>query len=189
MTISERKQEVRTKQITVNRSISADILEQSSRMIFRNLYILPVFQNCHSVFSYVSCYGEISTFPILRYLLKTGKKVTVPKCISPGIMEARVIQSLDDLKPGKFGILEPPDDSEILVSPELCLLPCIACTADGIRLGHGGGYYDRYLAKHPEMHRVILAGSWQILDALPYEPFDIRCEYIVSEIIQGGFHP
>ena len=189
MTISERKQEIRARQIHVNRSISADALEQASRRIFKNLYTLSFFQECQTMFCYVSCDGEISTFPIIRYFLKAGKKVAVPKCIAPGIMEARVIQSLDDLKPGIFGIPEPPDDSEILVSPELCLLPCIACTADGIRLGHGSGYYDRYLAQHPEMQRVILAGSWQILDALPYEPFDIRCEYIVSEIIQGGFHP
>ena len=135
------------------------------------------------MFCFVGTEDEINTRPVLEDLLKRGKQVGVPKCISKGIMEVYKIRSFDDLEPGKYGILEPKEGCE-KISPKaihLALIPCLSCSMKGERLGYGGGYYDRYLETHPGHKTIALAYEFQILHELPAEPYDKSVDMIVTE--------
>jgi 5-formyltetrahydrofolate cyclo-ligase len=87
-----------------------------------------------------------------------------------------------DLKPGVLGIPEP-DASAPQVTPDLLLVPLLAVTPAGVRLGQGGGYYDRALAALRATGRLTAIGlAWdvQIADALPRDPWDELLDWVAT---------
>ena len=63
----------------------------------------------------------------------------------------------------------------------LIIMPGVAFDDDCRRIGHGGGYYDRYLAEHPDLRTVAVAFELQVQDKVPDEPHDIRPQFVVTE--------
>ncbi len=138
------------------------------------------YREAKSVFIYVSTSEEIDTRIILMDALKAGKTVCVPLCGRVGEMTARRILSLGSLYPGKHGILEPSASSEIISQPELVLVPALACDRNGYRLGYGGGYYDRFLARTHAVSIALCAES-RLTKCLPHDLYDQRCQWIATE--------
>lgn len=130
-------------------------------------------------FIYVSHRDELQTHDLIRSLLDRGRIVAVPRITPDQAMIAQGIVSFDAMKPGRHGILAPDAEGPEL-APDLCIVPCLAVTGSGDRLGMGGGYYDRYLARHPEMATFALAFDEQVIDTIPVEPHDRRMDYIVT---------
>lgn len=186
MDIRAMKTELRRKMRLRNEKVPADRLEAASNRIMMQLIELPEFREAQSVFCYVSAEHEIRTWEILHHAMKCGKKVCVPKCDGHGFMEARQIHRLEELQAGFQGILEAPANSVPVDHPDLCIIPCIACDMEGYRLGHGGGYYDRYLFSHPGMPTILLAGSWQVCNKLPHDPWDQKADRMLTENEQSG---
>ena len=99
-------------------------------------------------------------------------------------MEARLPTGEGGLRAGRFGIMEPDAERSRLVAPgelDLVLVPCVAFDASCMRLGHGGGYYDRYLARCPGALKVIAAFEAQRLPELAADGFDRRADLAVTE--------
>lgn len=84
-----------------------------------------------------------------------------------------------DLKRGPYGMLQPGAKAAVAV-PDVLFVPLIGFTADGRRLGQGGGHYDRWLAAHPGTRAIGLAWDMQLCEDLPHEPHDIRLDAIVT---------
>ena len=125
-------------------ALPPDYCREADGAICRHVLDWEVYRQAKAVFCYVGTDREIDTRPILRDALDRGKVLAVPLCVAKGVMEARQIRSLEDLVPGKYGILEPGPDCP-LVAPEaldLALVPCSTGSRSGRRLGYGGGYYD-----------------------------------------------
>ena len=88
------------------------------------------------------------------------------------------ITALSQLQPGAYGILEAPAslpafDTAHLGDGALALIPCLAASPDGVRLGRGGGYYDRFLA-HYKGKRLLVCPTAALLGDLPCEGWDVR---------------
>lgn len=86
------------------------------------------------------------------------------------------------LAPGFGGIPEPAADAP-LVTPDLLLVPLLAATTDGRRLGQGGGFYDRTLRRLRADGRMIAIGlAWdvQIVSDLPVDPWDERLDFVAT---------
>lgn len=84
----------------------------------------------------------------------------------------------------KYGILEPEFDSEQIEDADaqtVVLAPCLAVTESGYRLGYGGGYYDRYMQKHPKSLYVAVIFDDLVVEDLPQESTDQPVQYIVTE--------
>lgn len=142
----------------------------------------PSYLQASCVFCYVSTPQEIDTHELLCRTLADGKALCVPLCGARGVMTARRIRSLDELREGKYGIPEP-DAAAEEIPPEqigLIIIPALACDMQGYRLGYGGGYYDRFLS-HANAVRMALCAEARLLPVLPREPFDERCDYIITE--------
>ena len=84
-----------------------------------------------------------------------------------------------DLEPGPWGALQPSAGAEELV-PEVAFVPLLGFTAEGLRLGQGGGHYDRWLAAHAGTLPIGLAWDMQRLDSLPWEPHDRLLAAVVT---------
>lgn len=84
-----------------------------------------------------------------------------------------------DLEPGPYGMMQPAAKAAVVV-PDVLFVPLIGFTADGRRLGQGGGHYDRWLAEHPAARAIGLAWDVQLCEDLPHEAHDIRLDAIVT---------
>ncbi|MCI6908456.1 MAG: 5-formyltetrahydrofolate cyclo-ligase [Clostridiales bacterium] len=132
------------------------------------------------VFFYVGAGFEIATLGIIEERLARGLGVCVPLCGGRGEMTAREIRSSGELRPGRYGLPEPPGSAPIAECPAAVVVPGLAFTPGGYRLGRGGGYYDRYLAAHPEIFAVGLCYE-EFLMPLPVDPYDRRVGAVVTE--------
>ncbi len=132
---------------------------------------------------YLATGDELDVSPFIRALLARGSRVFAPAWNGRDYSLAPLV-SLDaaDLVEGPFGVLEP--RSRAFVAPSeitLWLVPGLAFSRAGARLGYGGGWYDRLLAEaNPTARRVGCAYAFQILPDLPTEPHDQRLDDIVS---------
>lgn len=142
-----------------------------------------VYKEAQTLFCYVAVNQEPATAPIIEAALKDGKQVAVPRCLGKGVMEAVLIRGAEDLsEKGAFGIPEPAQGLPVLPPEELDLLivPCVACTRDGARLGHGMGYYDRFM-EQASGTSAVLCYEALLEERLPEEPHDRRPDLVISE--------
>lgn len=81
---------------------------------------------------------------------------------------------------GAFGILQPAGGEEIVCG--IALTPALAVDRQGVRLGQGGGYYDRYFAAYQNVLRAGLVYEGQIAETLPRDPWDVCLDCAVTEL-------
>ncbi len=162
--------------------LDREYIEKSDRGIFENLTKLPEFLSAKVIFTYYSIENEADTHQIIELALKMGKTVTVPVCHGDGIMDAVVIKSLADLKPGAYNIPEPSKDAE-RISPEkieFAVIPALSFDREGYRVGQGGGYYDRFLLNRKFFAAGIIRSVF-FVEELPREAHDVPIICIVTE--------
>lgn len=169
------------RKIIKSKKLSDEYIKNSSRIIQEKVITSEIFQKSKSVFVYVSLPNEPATDRIIQTALVLGKSVCVPKCIGKGRMIAVKISSMSDLKPGAFGIREPVGDIPAEKDFELCVIPCVAASDDGKRLGHGAGYYDRFL-ENISTYKMCLCFGENIYDNIPVSDYDICMDKVITEI-------
>lgn len=153
-----------------------------SAALLSQLQKLPEFSFPGTFFCYVGTDLEPDTLPLLRLLLEKEKSVAVPLCTGPGQMEARRIPSLEALRTGRWGIMEPRENS-LLIDPSsiaFALVPCLCCDLQGRRLGHGGGYYDRFLS-NATFPWAVFCPEALLADQIPVESFDLPTPILITE--------
>ena len=155
---------------------------EADRAIAGHIFQMPEYEHSQTIFCYAGTAREIDTEPILLDALERGKKVGVPLCTGKGIMEVRRIRSLEDLTPGAYGIREPSAAADLVLPEEidLALIPCASCGKTGIRLGYGGGYYDRYLPQ-VKAPKAVLCRSRLMRSDIPAADHDCPMDYVISE--------
>ena len=176
------KKALRKRYLAARAALLPDEKREIDRSITENVRNSALYRDAACIFCYVSTAEEIDTRAILEAALRDGKTVCVPLCGKGGSMSARSITALSDLRAGHYGIPEPSDTAEE-IAPEdidLVLAPALACSRNGYRLGYGGGYYDRFLARTQAVCAALCA-SRRLVNELPHEDFDRRCHYIITE--------
>jgi 5-formyltetrahydrofolate cyclo-ligase len=129
------------------------------------------------VSAYVPMRSEIDPMPLARALEARGAMVALPAIVD-GAMVFRLWRSGNALVPGTFGTFEPEGEA---VTPGLLIVPLLAFTRQGLRLGYGGGFYDKWLAAHPGVPAYGVAYAAQEVAELPGEPHDEPLTGIVTE--------
>ena len=160
------------------RAMTPAEIDEKSERLGELLRVSEAYQNAKSIYGYLPYNQEVRTTPMLRQAQLDGKRVAVPKCYGD---EMRFIW-LDDLsrvEKGYANIPEPIDDGPIADDPTaLVLMPGLAFDPQGHRIGYGGGFYDKFLAK--EMHPTLaLCYDFQMLDHLETEQFDIPVDTVL----------
>ena len=173
------KREIRRTMRVRRRALMPEERTAASEIICAKLAVF----NFHSpVAVYLASPQEIDLSPFIRKMLATGVEVVAPRW-NGETYELAVLKGLDDahLRQGPMGILEPAEAE--IVSPkevEVWLVPGLAFTQNGKRLGYGGGWYDRLLADAPKGSlKIGIAHAFQVVDDLPSEPHDILLSKVV----------
>ena len=166
-------------------------ITESDDMLRRHVTGLGEFQCAGNIFVYYSVGREPGTLGICEEAFRLGKTVAFPYCHRNGVMQARVVDSLDRLVPAALGIPAPPDDARVIEPDalDLIIVPALTYDEQGYRLGRGGGYYDRYLYGLAAF-TVGLARTRLLMGRLPREPHDMAVKCLVTElgceyIVQG----
>jgi 5-formyltetrahydrofolate cyclo-ligase len=190
MIIQEEKKKLRAAFLAKRRAMSAREHHEKSEAICERVARLPVFKEDRPLLCYVSSMdNEADTQRLIAQALAEGRRVLTPASNRDRTMTWCEVRSLSELAPSRFGVLEPDRANAAPAPPEgLAIVPGLAFTLQGDRLGYGAGYYDRFLAAHGGPHCAI-AFELQIAEALPREPHDVRLECIVTERRLCGSSP
>ncbi len=181
------KKEIRQKMIQQRKSLSIKDLKEKSLQIFQQLQGLETYKNATNLMTYVPFQEEIHTTLLIEDFLKKNRQVFIPvtKPKEKRIIISELLDLEKDLEVGHFGVLEPkafafrPKDPKII---DLIIVPGLAFTKSGYRIGYGGGYYDRFLPTLEQNPATIaLALDFQIVDSLPIDHYDIPVDMIVTE--------
>ncbi len=117
--------------------------------------------------------------PMLEQALRDGKRVAVPKVYGDD-MKFIYMTDLTQVSKGYAGIPEPVADEPVADDPHaLVLMPGMAFTKDGCRMGYGGGFYDKFLAREPQHPTLALCYDFQIVDTIPTEDYDIPVDCVL----------
>ena len=181
-TTAQQKKRLRAQLRQERRALDPEMLLRDSAAICSRLLELPELRRARTVFCYVSCGGEVETHRLIGHLLKQGKTVLVPRCGARGLMDCVPITSLADLRPGAYGILEPPSGAPAVpaASVDFAIVPAVACGLDGSRLGQGGGYYDRFLQQTGCDFAALCTEAF-LLPCVPCEAHDRNMKIIVTQ--------
>ncbi len=177
-----RKKEIRTEVKRRRSEADPELLHTASMRILESFTGLEAYQKSETLLAYVDAKREVETRLLMQQAWKDGKKVAAPRVDGDGIMHYYYLNGLEDLEPGSFGIMEPKKECPLCKTEEgLLLMPGVAFDEKCHRVGYGGGYYDRYLEKHPGLIHIALAFEFQVFDSVPFEFHDILPEMIVTD--------
>ena len=137
------------------------------------------YRKAKTVYGYLPYNQEVRTVPMLEQALRDGKHVAVPK-IYGDTMKFLYLDDLSKVEKNDMGIPEPIADTPVADDKTaLVLMPGLAFTKQGDRMGYGGGFYDRFLADEPDHPTLALCYAFQIVDSLPTEEFDIPVDTVL----------
>ncbi len=175
------KQQARLQIQQQRKALPESYFLSSGQEICKTLLSLSQYQAAKTVFCYLSTKTEPSTQLLLEQTLRDKKVLTVPKTAPNGGMEAIPIHSLSQLTVGQFGILEPMAGQPVPIEQlDFAVIPCVSVSLIGQRLGHGGGYYDRFLTDFSGSCFAVCCAKL-LTEALPTEAHDISVPCIVTE--------
>lgn len=167
-------------------SIPPEERAHRSEAVCERVMAAPFFVAARSVMLYAPIPGEVDIAPLLTLCLVSGRKVAISRVdwAAKRLTPALVTDPGTDLIAGHRGVREPaPGLPEFPpVEIDLVVAPGLAFDLYGVRLGRGGGFYDRFLAR-PELRATIcgVAFEAQVTERLPAGPHDARVHAIVTE--------
>jgi 5-formyltetrahydrofolate cyclo-ligase len=166
---------------------------RASEVAVQTLMQLPEYQAAKTALWYLDCRSELRTRQAIPSALESGKKIIVPYCSVDASGANKLglwwLESMDELVVGAWKILEPPRErwgepgkefsSEQL---DIVIVPGVAFSRSGGRMGNGQGYYDRLLEHvRPDCPLVALCYESQLFDNLIVGPHDVFMDKVVTE--------
>lgn len=166
------------------RSMTGAELFGKSSAICERLLALPQLQKAGLILSYMPTYDEADVGELNRRLAEAGKHVCYPVTAGGGLMSAYEPESPDAFAEKRYGILEPVIERSRRIEPadiDAIILPCVAFDYQLRRLGHGAGYYDRYLPLCKKAVKIAAAFSLQELEEVICDSYDVPVDLVVTE--------
>jgi 5-formyltetrahydrofolate cyclo-ligase len=137
---------------------------------------LPGYRQADAVMAFNGFKGEPDTDPLFARLAADGKRLLLPR-VNDGVIE--VCDADGPMVASRIGVHEPQGPALPYSLVQFVIVPGLAFTADGRRLGYGGGFYDRFLPQ-VTVPNVGVCFLEQLVDDLPCEPHDVRVQQVVS---------
>lgn len=157
--------------------------EHYSYEIAKQLFVDALWQEANTIGITVSNHPEVDTYQIIRKAWEQGKRVVVPKCHpKEKQMSFHELKQFTQLESVFYGLLEPIEALTPKVDAadiDLLIVPGLAYSSKGYRLGFGGGYYDRFLSTY-KGRTVSLAFPIQLKEDIPIQDHDLPVNKIIT---------
>ncbi|HVR91711.1 MAG TPA: 5-formyltetrahydrofolate cyclo-ligase [Novosphingobium sp.] len=180
------KQELRAKLRTIRREYVFALPEAMRGLVFHRppASLATLMPEGTLVGLYHATEFEAPTAAYARWFFENGRNLALPWFAERG--SPMIFRSWDNpfdddtLVVGPYGALQPAADAEEVV-PAAAFVPLVGFTAEGHRLGQGGGHYDRWVGEHPGVRSIGLGWDCQQVDELPVEPHDRPLAAVVTQ--------
>lgn len=183
--IKKQKDDIREEYKERRSQMSADEKFRRDSAICKAAEGLVSFRYAEYVLLYAATPDEIDVYEIARAAFEKGKKVCFPRCDKKThTMKYHIVNSLDELSPDAYDLLEPSEDAPIYdpQSPggAVCFVPGLVYDRAGYRLGYGKGFYDRYLSAFSGCTIGVVYSDY-ILGEVPRGRFDVSVDILLTE--------
>ena len=165
MTKKELRQSIRA----AKKQHTAEELQRQSEAVMQKLADHPRFRAAERVMLYASLPDEVETLAFIE-AWRHRKTIVLPTVVGDDIIPVELADTTMFAE-GDFHIPEP-QNHPYTGDFDLIVVPGMAFDMDGHRLGRGRGYYDRFLAIHPEVYTIGLCFDFQLVPVVPSEPHD-----------------
>ena len=173
------KKELRRQIREKKRAMTEDQIVTASARLGELFLNCPEYKSAKTIYGYLPYNQEVRTVPMLEQAMRDGKRVAVPKCYGDQ-MRFIYMDDLSKVENGYANIPEPIADEPVANDKTaLVLMPGMAFTADGNRMGYGGGFYDKFLAAEPDHPTVALCYDFQMVDYIPTDDYDIPVDRVL----------
>ncbi|MBQ7969143.1 MAG: 5-formyltetrahydrofolate cyclo-ligase [Clostridia bacterium] len=181
--IKEVKNNIRNEYKEKRKNIPLEQKKLMDENICKRFLSLSSYRFADTVLLFAPLQNEINTYPIAQDALSKSKKLAFPRCIEGNEMVYHFVTSLEQLKSGKYGIMEPTEDLPVYKNETghtICVLPAIVYDKKGYRLGYGKGYYDRFLSSFNGV-KVGLVYNDFIISEIPIGRYDLPSDIVITE--------
>jgi 5-formyltetrahydrofolate cyclo-ligase len=169
----------------IKKRYSASELRQMSAPLTSELLANDAVRSASAILLYWSLPDEVYTHDIVRQLAKEGRTVLLPKVQPDNTLTQHRYTGDADMTCGAYGIMEPAtpaltDDERdtLLGKGSVSIIPGMAFSIDGHRLGRGKGYYDRLMSQLTMTFKIGLGFDFQIFKEIPHDDHDIRMDCV-----------
>ena len=175
------KKRLRAQYLARRAAISADRKLQLDAALCQRIATHKAFLHADMLLCFSPVRDEPDLTALFRLARERGVKTAFPRCTGTQ-MTFHTVQGEHELETGRFGIPTPPKSAPLATYSKrtLCLVPALAAAKNGMRLGYGGGFYDRFLSQFPGISLLAISGDF-ICDSLPVEPTDRAVDHILTE--------
>lgn len=175
------KEQIRRDFKTRRRSLSCEHVRINSDKICENFLDSDIYKNCQNILAYSTIQNEVDLSQIINQALLDNKNLFLPR-VEGDSMNFFRINNTDKLQIGSYNILEPQNGTVYQDSTNsIMLVPGIAFSTQGARIGFGKGFYDKYLSQHNSIFKIGIAYDWQITKSWVTNEFDINMNMIITE--------
>ena len=172
------KEELRTKYLSIRKHINNK--EFLDSIVYKKIINNYMVNNAKLILIYVSYNNEVDTYNLIKYFLEHNILVAVPKIVNDQ-MNFYYIKSLNELRIGKYNIMEP-ISSNIVNDYTSCvsITPGICFSYDMYRIGYGKGYYDKFYSQHSNIYKIGITYDECICNKILYDEYDQKLDEIIS---------
>ena len=169
--------------------LDEETVRAGSAAVARKVMALPEIGAGQHVLVCLSFGVELDTWSLLEIMVREGVRVHVPRMVRRG-RRLHIHPYPCPLERLSFGLQQPPKDAPTVPADTLdaALLLGLAYDRRGYRLGHGGGYFDRFLAQH-DLLAIGLGHDLQLLESLPTEEHDVPLHRVITPGESLNFAP
>ena len=159
-----------------------EALRESDELLFRRFLALPQVEQARTLLLFWGMRSEPRTGKLVRTLTLQGRRVALPRCLPGGQMSFHLFLGKEALVRHRYGMLEPAADAPLIPpeEAEIALIPAMCYDRACMRLGRGGGYYDRFLERYEGL-TVGLCRAALLRDAVPVEGHDRAVDLVLTE--------
>lgn len=181
LTIIKQKEALREELIMRREQLTAKELFSKSQLIEQKVLSLTVLREAKNIMCYVSKDQEAATHQLIKSLLKMNKKVAVPFIIKKGMMKPALINDFSELSVAGFNTLQPKVGNFLDQRIDINLMPALAISKKGDRLGWGAGFYDRLINDYRPKLNLALIFDCQLVDSVPSAEHDQKVDGVITE--------